>query len=57
MRCVADISDDGAMTVERELYVRRENGEERERRFTEVWDMRTGLLSSRRDTAAMIDNN
>ncbi|MDR0446990.1 MAG: hypothetical protein LBH17_08245 [Oscillospiraceae bacterium] len=49
MRSRADISDDGAaMNVVRELYVRREPGDERERRFTELWDLKSGLISRSR---------
>jgi hypothetical protein len=51
MRCGAAISGDGTLTVERFLYVRREPGDERGRRFTEIWDLKSGFISRRRSEA------
>jgi hypothetical protein len=51
MRCDAAISEDGELTVERVLYVRRGPEDERERRFVEIWDMGSGLMSRRRSEA------
>ncbi|MDR1329662.1 MAG: hypothetical protein LBK23_08690 [Oscillospiraceae bacterium] len=46
MRCSAKISEDGrALDIERVFYVRRDPGDERERRFVEIWDLKSGLIT------------